>query len=67
MIGTSEPELDGKLRLIDGDNPSSGRLEILKNGVWGTVCSAHFDKTDADVACKQMGYNHSLQILKKLV
>lgn len=63
----AEPELDGMLRLVNGNSPSSGRLEILSNGLWGTVCSAHFDKADADVACKQMGYNHSIQILKKLV
>ena len=62
-----EPEPDGKLRLVDGDGPKSGRLEIFKNGLWGTVCSINFDKADADVACKQMGYSHSIQILNKLV
>ena len=67
LIDNGEPEPDGRLQLVDGNNPSSGRLEILKNGLWGTVCSVHFDKADADVACKQMGYSQSLQILEKLV
>ena len=67
LIDDGEPEPDGRLRLVDGNNPSSGRLEILKNGLWGTVCSISFDKADADVACKQLGYNQSIQILEKLV
>lgn len=67
LIDDGEPELDGELRLVSGNNPSSGRLEILKNGLWGTVCSSQFDKVDADVACKQLGYNHSIKILRKLV
>lgn len=66
-IDDGEPEPDGRLRLVNGNNPSSGRLEIFKNGLWGTVCSIHFNKADADVACKQLGYNHSVQILRKLV
>ena len=67
VLDDGEPEPDGKLRLVDGDGPKSGRLEIFKNGLWGTVCSINFDKADADVACKQMGYSHSIQILNKLV
>ena len=38
-------------------NLSSGRLEILINNQWGTVCSNFFSQTEADVACRQMGYN----------
>lgn len=61
------PELDGKLRLVDKLNPTGGRLEILLNGLWGTVCSYHFDREDADVACRQLGYSRAVQIIRKLV
>ena len=48
------------LRLVSDSgrtlNLSSGRLEILINNQWGTVCSHFFSKTEADVACRQMGY-----------
>ncbi|CAC5410606.1 unnamed protein product [Mytilus coruscus] len=41
---------------------SSGRLEILHNNEWGTVCSDNFDNTEAQVACKELGYrNGSVQ------
>ena len=67
VIDTGLPEPDGKLRLVDGISPNRGRLEIVKDGLWGSVCSFHFDKTDADVACRQMGFNYAVKILEKLV
>ena len=44
-------------RLAGGSTPYSGRLEVLVNGRWGTVCDSTgstFNKTDADVACRQL-------------
>ena len=35
---------------------SAGRLEVLIDGQWGTVCSNGFESDDADVACRQLGY-----------
>lgn len=46
----------GELRLVDGDSPNEGRLEICFNGVWGTVCDDRFDERDAAVVCNQLGY-----------
>ena len=47
---------EGELRLVGGSAPSEGRLEILHDNQWGTVCDDEFDARDADVACRQLGY-----------
>ena len=40
------------IRLVDGVNNRTGRLEVYKRGMWGTVCNDRFDVIDAEVACK---------------
>ena len=67
VVDTSEPELDGAVRLADKISPTNGRLEILKDGLWGTICSYHFDVDDANVACRQLGYAGVAQVFRKLV
>ena len=36
---------------------NAGRLEILLDRNWGTVCSDGFDSNDAAVACRQLGFD----------
>ena len=35
---------------------NAGRLEVFLNGRWGTVCSLGFDSMEADIACRQLGF-----------
>ncbi|KAG2433648.1 hypothetical protein HYH02_012576 [Chlamydomonas schloesseri] len=44
------------VRLVGGSSRNSGRLEVLYNGTWGTVCDDNFDDTDATIACRSLGY-----------
>ncbi len=49
---------DGRLRLVDGEAPDQGRLEVWHDGRWGTVCDDRwkFNGNNAVVACRQLGY-----------
>ena len=51
------PCATGQLRLVGGNIPSEGRVEICMNNVWGTVCDDLWSNTNAMVVCRQLGYS----------
>lgn len=45
-----------------GEMSSLGRLEIKKDGVWGTVCGIGLSEMSATVVCKDLGYENGIYL-----
>jgi len=44
------------VRLADGLTERDGRVEILYNGRWGTICDDGWNLHDAAVVCRMLSF-----------
>ncbi len=44
------------MRLAGAKVPNRGRIEVLVNGRWGTICDDGFDNKAANIVCRTLGY-----------
>jgi len=47
-----------QVRLNGGRDPREGRLEVLYNGKWGSVCAGEFNHAAASVVCNTLGFGY---------
>ena len=48
---------NGEIQLVDGGSINEGRVEICYNNHWGTICDNDWRYPEAEVVCRQLGFD----------
>lgn len=48
-----------QMKLSGGSSPAEGRVDILDNGQWGSLCDRSFGIAELQVMCSMLGYRYT--------
>ena len=60
LLKLASTQQNGEMRLMDGLSSNCGRVEIFYDNEWGTICDENWQEINANVVCKQLGYERAL-------
>lgn len=49
------------VKLVGGASQKEGLVQVYYNNTWGSVCGQTWDKKNADVVCRMLGYINSTE------
>ena len=53
-----------EVRLVNGSSSNEGRVEVCLQGEWGTIRDGSWDRREARVVCRQLGYQPGCKWIK---
>ena len=59
--------LSGAVRLVgNSGTTNAGTVEVYADGRWGSICDDDWDRDDAEVVCRMLGYGY-VKVIPKLL